>query len=62
MKIGSRLAMILLLLVAIAHLLRLIFSIPVSAGDWIVPQYVSVIGVIVPAGIAWLLWGERSKY
>lgn len=61
MKTGSRLAMLLLLLVAIAHLLRLIFNMPITAGDWVVPQWVSVAGVIVPGGITWLLWKERSQ-
>jgi hypothetical protein len=59
MKTGSLLAMLLLTLVAIAHLLRLVTSTDVTVGGWIVPQWVSVMGVIVPAAIAFLLWREN---
>ena len=58
MKTGSMLAILLLTLVAIAHLLRLLFGLDVTAGGWSVPQWVSVGGVIVPAAIAYLLWRE----
>lgn len=58
MKMGAKLAVILFALVAVAHALRLAFSVPVTAGGWAVPQWISLFGVIVPAGIAWLLWRE----
>jgi hypothetical protein len=58
MKTGSMLAMLLFILVAIAHLLRLVNGIEVTVGGWILPQWVSVFGVIVPAVIAYLLWRE----
>jgi hypothetical protein len=59
MKIGSTLAFVLMLLVAAAHALRLLFGVEVTAGDMSVPAWVSVVGIIVPLGIAWLLWRER---
>ena len=58
MKPGSKLAIILFALVAIAHLLRLLGDISMTVGDYIVPQWVSVLGFIVPGSIAWLLWKE----
>lgn len=58
MKTGSQLAIILFTLVAIAHLLRLVFSIPLTAGEWDVPQWISLFGVVVPGLVAWLLWRE----
>ena len=58
MKTGSMLAILLLTLVAIAHLLRLINGIEVTVGGWNVPEWVSVTGVIVPLAIAFLLWRE----
>lgn len=58
MKTGSMLAILLFTLVAIAHLLRLVLGIEVTAGGWNVPQWVSVGGVFVPAMIAYLLWRE----
>ena len=60
MKIGTRLAILLLTLVAIAHLLRLLNDIAVTVGDWSVPQWVSMVGVIVPLVIAGLLWSENK--
>jgi len=56
MNTGTRLAMIIFVLVAVAHLLRLIFGVDVIIGSWDMPLWVSVLGTIVPAGIAWLLW------
>lgn len=58
MKTGSKLAVSLFTLVAIAHLLRLIYGVDLTVGDWHAPEWVSVVGVIVPGGIAWLLWKE----
>jgi hypothetical protein len=58
MKTGSMLAILLFTLVAIAHLLRVLGGIEVTVGDWSVPQWVSVVGVIVPMAIAGLLWTE----
>ena len=58
MKTGSKLAIILFTLVAIGHLLRLIGGFPMSVGDWGVPQWFSVFGVVVPGLVAYLLWKE----
>ena len=58
MKTGSKLAVLLLTVVAIAHLLRLTYGLDITAGAWNVPQWVSVLGVIVPGTVAWLLWKE----
>ena len=60
MKIGAKLAILLLTLVAIAHLLRLLNGVAVTVGDWSVPQWVSMAGVIVPLVIAGLLWSENK--
>lgn len=60
MKTGTRLAILLFTLVAIAHLVRLLYGITVTVGDWSVPQWVSIAGVIVPLVIAGLLWTENK--
>ena len=60
MKIGSKLAILLLVLVAVTHLLRLIYGINITVGEWTVPQWVSMLGVIVPGAIAGLLWQESK--
>ena len=60
MNTGSRLAIIIFSLVAIAHLFRLVFGIPIAVGEWNVPQWVSILGVLVPGLVAWLLWQESK--
>jgi hypothetical protein len=56
MKTGTTLAILLFTIVAIAHLLRLLTGTSVSIGDWNAPQWVSIVGAIVPGAIAWMLW------
>ena len=58
MKTGAKIAIIIFLVVAFAHLLRLVFLIPITAGDWSIPQWISLFGVVVPLLVAWLLWRE----
>ena len=60
MKVGSTLAMILLSIVAILHLLRVVFGLPITVGDVAIPQWVSVLGFLVPGAIVFLLWRERQ--
>ena len=58
MKTGTLLAIILFTLVALAHVLRLVFGTEVIVAGTPVPQWVSAVAVVVPAVIAWLLWKE----
>ena len=60
MKAGSKLAILLLTLVAIAHFVRLLGGIEVTIGEWSVPQWVSGVGVIVPLVIGGMLWTESN--
>lgn len=60
MKTGSKIAILLFVIVAIAHLARLLAGIEVTVGEWSVPQWVSAVGVIVPLVIAGLLWSESN--
>ena len=60
MKTGSMLAIVLFSLVAVAHLVRLVAGIDVTVGEWGVPQWISVFGVIVPGLVAYLLWKESN--
>lgn len=43
---------ILFALVALAHLIRLISAFTVTVADYVVPMYVSWVGLIVPALLA----------
>lgn len=38
--------------VALAQLARVVVGLPVSVGDWAVPQWVSVVAVLVAGGLA----------
>ena len=60
MKTGTLLAIVLFALVALAHLLRLIEGTEILLGGTVVPQWVSVVGVVVPGLVAWLLWKESE--
>ena len=60
MKTGSLLAVIVFVLVAIAHLLRIVTSTGIVIGGNDIPQWISAVGVIVPGSIAWLLWKESK--
>ena len=44
-------------LVALAHLLRIVFDMPVQVDDLVVPMLVSWVGLIVPAALAY--WAFR---
>ena len=60
MKTGSKLAIAVFIVVAIAHLLRLVYAADLIMGSWDSPMWVSVLGVIGPAAIATLLWRESK--
>jgi hypothetical protein len=44
-------------LIALGHLLRLLYRVPAELGQWVVPLWVSVIGLLLPAALA--LWAFR---
>ena len=60
MKLGSKLAFAIFILVAVVHALRLLFDVSIVVGGVVVPDWVSIGGVLVPAWVATLLWRERS--
>jgi hypothetical protein len=54
-------ASILLGAVALAHLLRLVFGVQVTAADAAIPMWVSGVAVVVAGGVALMLWRERGR-
>jgi len=48
-------------LVALSHLLRLIFGWAMTVQDVSVPMWVSGLGVVVPAGLAIMLYREMKN-
>ena len=56
---ATLIAAVLLGLVAVGHLLRILFNVEVTIGGVAVPMWVSVIGTLVAGGVAILLWREH---
>lgn len=44
-------------LVALAHLLRIVYGMSIQVDDYVVPMTVSWVGLLVPAGLAF--WAFR---
>ena len=44
-------------LVALAHLLRVVLVMPIQVDEYVVPMFVSWVGFVVPAGLAF--WAFR---
>ncbi len=45
-------------LIALAHLYRLITHFQIILGSHTIPQWVSIAGVVIPAGLSWMLCRE----
>lgn len=60
MKPATKIAVALLALVALAHVLRLVFGVDATIGQWVVPMWVSFIGVLLPGGLAYYVYREHQ--
>ena len=50
-------------LVALAHLLRVVYQMPVCVGDWAVPMWLSWGGVAVADALcAWAIVGQAEPF
>lgn len=61
MKPATTVAAVLLLLIAVAHVLRLIYGWQVTVADRLVPMWVSGVGLVIAATLAVLLWREARR-
>jgi hypothetical protein len=59
MKSASKLAALVFSLVAIGHLARLLWHVPVTIGRYDVPLWFSVVGVLISSALALALSRER---
>ncbi len=59
MRPAALVAVIFLALVALIHLLRLIFRVEVMIGGVALPLWVSVLAVVGPGALAIWLWREQ---
>jgi hypothetical protein len=61
MKPVTTIVVILLSAISSTQLLRLIFQVEIIANGVIIPVWLSIIGCVVPAVLAFLLWRENRK-
>jgi hypothetical protein len=61
MKPATLVATVFLALIALAHLLRIIFQVEVTAGQTVVPMWMSAVATAFAAGMAVWLWRENRK-
>lgn len=59
MKPAAFAVIVLLTLVAVAHLLRLVLRVEVTVGDAMLPMWVSWLAVVAPGVLAFWLWREQ---
>ncbi|HUL42561.1 MAG TPA: hypothetical protein VLV32_11765 [Burkholderiales bacterium] len=54
-------AVAIFILVAIVHLLRLVFDWDITVNGFVIPMWVSVLGLFIPGALAYFLWREAYK-
>ena len=60
MKPAVIVTLLFLFIVALLHLLRLMFSVDVTVDGMVIPMWASIFACVGPAALAvWLWWGER---
>jgi hypothetical protein len=61
MKPFTTIAIAVFALIAIMHAFRLVLGWEVIVNGSVVPMWISVAGLVIPAGLAWMLWHENSR-
>jgi len=62
MKPAALVATLFLALIALAHLLRIVFQVPVTAGPLVIPMWASGLATVGPGALAiWLRREQRQK-
>ncbi len=61
MKPAALVAALFLCAIAVLHVLRLTFQVQVTAGNVVVPMWVSVPAVLLPSTLALWLWREQRQ-
>ena len=59
MKPAASVATLVLSVVAVLHLLRLLFQVPVTVDGIVIPMWASILAVIGPSALAVWLWREQ---
>ncbi|OGP86567.1 MAG: hypothetical protein A2V87_11725 [Deltaproteobacteria bacterium RBG_16_58_17] len=61
MKPVTTIVVFLLMAISFAHLLRLILQVNIVANGVNIPIWLSILGCIVPAALAFMLWRENKR-
>lgn len=59
--IYTTLTVIVFALLSFMHLLRLVLGWDLSIGGTVIPMWASVLGVLIPGGLALMLWRETHS-
>lgn len=62
MKMSVTIAVVIFVIVAAAHLCRLVMGWDIVIAGYAVPMWVSIPGAIVPGALAYLLWHEAGQH
>jgi len=57
----ASITVVLLAAVALAHAARVAFGVELIVGTSVIPMWPSVLGTLVPGGLAFLLWKESRR-
>jgi hypothetical protein len=61
MRPAAFLSVCFLAVIALGHLLRVVYSIPIVVGDVMVPMSLSVLATVGAGALAVLLWREQRR-
>jgi hypothetical protein len=61
MKSFATLAIAIFILIAVVHLLRLVYGWEVTVNSVVIPMWVSVVGLLIAGALAYFLWREAYK-
>ena len=61
MKLATAATTVLLIVVSLAHAVRVLLAVPVTVAGAVLPMWISVVGTVLPAALAFGLWRERKS-
>ena len=61
MKPFATLAIAIFILIAVVHLLRLVYGWEATVNSVVIPMWVSVAGLLIAGAMAYFLWREAYK-
>jgi len=61
MKPFTNLAIAIFILIAMLHLLRLVYSWEATVNSLVIPMWLSVMGLLIAGALAYFLWREAYK-